>query len=360
MSHGHTHWTSAVGSQIASVLPVAAWHALAGRPVVLPYYHMVSDESVPHLRHLYHYKNTAQFKADLDFLLAHFRPVSLEDFLAHVHQGRTFSRRSFLLSFDDGFREMAEVAAPILKAKGVPAVFFVNSAFVDNRELCFHHKISLLLDRLLSNPDKSLLEKMAGPLNEATNDVFRLAHRLRKIPYARRKTLDELAATCGLAFNRFLTEQRPYLSSEQIRSLLRDGFGIGAHSVDHPFYGDLPLEEQLRQTRDSLRFLDEQFGVKQKAFAFPHSDAGVSRLFFDKLAAEGPAVTFGTAGLLPDDRPAHFQRFSLEKGGGAARQIYAWQSARRWYHGLGGNRKSTPGPAFNRTSSSSATLAVND
>jgi peptidoglycan/xylan/chitin deacetylase (PgdA/CDA1 family) len=337
------------GPKIASVVPVAAWHALAGRPVLLPYYHMVSDELVPHLRHLYPYKNVAQFKADLDFFLGHCQPVSLEDLLACLYRGRSLPKRSFLFSFDDGFREMAEIVAPILNAKGVPAVFFVNSAFVDNRELCFHHKISLLLGWLLSNPDETRLKKFSDVMAEPDASVAGLAARLRNTSYAERRTLDHLAAACDLNFEQFLAQQRPYLSSQQIRGLLRDGFSIGAHSVDHPFYGALTLDEQLRQTRDSMRFLHEQFRVRQKAFAFPHSDAGVSRAFFEQISRECLVdISFGTAGLLPGEHPAHFQRFAMEKSENSARQILAWQSARCGYRTFINRNGSSQTPALNQ------------
>ncbi|HUB86605.1 MAG TPA: polysaccharide deacetylase family protein [Verrucomicrobiae bacterium] len=319
-----------IGAKIISIVPPTAWHALAGHPVLLPYYHMVSDETVPHLRRLYRHKNVAQFEADLDYLLAFSKAISLEDLLARVNGNRPLPKRSFLLSFDDGFREMAEIVAPILKRKGVPAIFFVNSAFVDNRELCFHHKIGLLLDQLSSNSNPALTKKLAGCLKLSDENLEAVTARLRKISYAERGILDGLAETCGLSFEKFLAEQKPYLASEQIRSLLRDGFSIGAHSVDHPFYGDLSLEEQLRQTRDSIRFVQEQFGVPQKTFAFPHSDAGVPRAFFEKISTDG-TITFGTAGLLPSERPTHFQRFSMEKNDGSARQILARQSARCFY-----------------------------
>lgn len=291
---------------------------------------MVSDEAAPHVQHLYRYKNVAQFKADIDFFLTHYQPISLNDILADLHHDRPLPKRCFLVSFDDGLREMADVVAPILKAKGVPAVFFVNSAFVDNRELCFHHKTSLFLDRLLSNSNPALIQKLSDALMASERNTVGIVHRLRQIKYANRAILDRLATLCDLSFQQFLTEQRPCLSSDQIRSLLRNGFDIGAHSVDHPFYGDLPLEEQFRQTRDSIKFLQERFGVKQKAFAFPHSDFGVPRAFFEKMFSERTVdISFGTAGLLPDERHGHFQRFSMEKNAGSACQVIAWQAVRR-------------------------------
>ena len=42
-------------------------------------------------------------------------------------------RRCLHLTFDDGFRELHDVVAPILLRKGIPATFFVNSAFIDNK-----------------------------------------------------------------------------------------------------------------------------------------------------------------------------------------------------------------------------------
>jgi len=317
-------------ARTAACLPVNWWHALAGRPPILPYYHMVSDESLPHVRPLYRYKNISQFKQDLDFLLAHFQPVSLQDLLDGLHGKTVLPPRSFLLSFDDGFREMAEVVAPILKAKGAPAVFFLNSAFVDNRALCFQQKIALLVDRLEKQPATGVMEKVRERLRANNISGAEIIPALKSVRYTNRAVLDEVAAFCNVPFDNFLKQQKPYLTSEQIGGLLRDGFAIGGHSVDHPFYDDLTLTEQLRQTSESVNFLQEKFAVKYRAFAFPHSDRGVSQTFFQRCFTDGGLqISFGTGGLLRDSRPGHLQRFSLEKACDHSRQVLIWQLARR-------------------------------
>ena len=104
---------------IAPAVPLPCWETLAGKPLMLPYYHMVSDEALPHVRPLYAYRSVRQFTADLDFFLKYYQPIALADLLAHMNAGKVLPPRSFLVTFDDGFREMAEIAAPILKAKGV-------------------------------------------------------------------------------------------------------------------------------------------------------------------------------------------------------------------------------------------------
>jgi peptidoglycan/xylan/chitin deacetylase (PgdA/CDA1 family) len=324
-------------AQVAACLPVGLWHVLSGRPLILPYYHMVSDEPLPHVRPLYSYKTVLQFKQDLEFFLKHFSPVHPDDLLKYLREGTSLPRSGFLLSFDDGFREMADIVAPILKAKGVSAMIFVNSAFVDNRELCFHQKIALLIGQLAAKPLATLEGKLKGLLRDKGIAGDETASMLKLVRYANRAVLDEAATLCDLRFDLFLQQQKPYLTSDQIRGLLGDGFTIGGHSVDHPFYGDLTLEEQLSQTRQSMKFLQDEFAVKQRAFAFPHSDTGVSRAFFDCSYGDGTLeISFGTGGLLRDSWPGHFQRFSMEKTTLPPAATVARQYARRLFRRVAG------------------------
>ena len=140
---------------LLSSVPIPLSPAILGTPLVIPYYHMVSDEQVPHVKHLYRYRNIRQFTKDLDFFLSHYEPVTLDDLLQHLNGNRSLPKRCFLLTFDDGFREMYDVVAPILKAKGVPAIFFLTTGFIDNVDMAHHCKLSLLVEHLakISSPD---------------------------------------------------------------------------------------------------------------------------------------------------------------------------------------------------------------
>ena len=129
------------------------------------------------------------------------------------------------------------------------------------------------------------------------------------IRYAQRHLATEIARVCEYDFGQYLAARQPYLNSDQIRSLLKQGFSIGAHSVDHPLYADLPLKEQTRQTVESIRFLVEHFELDHRAFAFPHSDAGVREEFFKEMRDKRQLeVSFGTAGMR-----RHFFRWNLER-----------------------------------------------
>ena len=313
-------------------LPEAWWDASGEERCLLPYYHMVSDAKVPHVSPLYRYRSVREFEADLDCLLKRRRPLSLGEFLEAVRMEGKPPARSFLLTFDDGFREMHDVAWPILQAKGVPALFFLTSATLDNAEMCHHQKIALLLTRRTEAPgrfpDAQVLRLLAGAGLAAGSDVEAA---LRSVPWLARGALEEIGVLCGLDFRDYASRKQPYLTSPQIDAMLAGGMDIGAHSIDHPRYVDIPFDEQIRQTRQSMEALTARFTLKRRAFAFPHTDQGVSRRFFDATLGGGMIdVSFGTSSPARDHVPLSFQRFTMEKTSLPARAIIARNRLRQY------------------------------
>lgn len=311
---------------------VSSLQKILGIRVLLVYYHMVSDnDNIAHVKYLYDYKCIREFKDDLDFLLKTFYPVTLKELILFIKKGRELPANPILLTFDDGFREMSDVVAPILSEKGFPATFFINSGFIDNKELCYQHKGSILVERLInSNIDEALAEKIRSILsqNEISGDDIR--SRILSINYHKKYLMDTLAGIMDVDFLEYLQKNKPYLSSEQIMDLIKDGFSIGAHSIDHPLYSDLSIEEQLHQTVESITKIRNQFRLDYGAFAFPHSDYNVSLSFFKRLFDTGLIdVTFGTGGLVRDKFPGSLQRVSLERPALPAENIITYQFVRK-------------------------------
>lgn len=317
--------------RLAAAVPESFWDAMSPAPdCLLPYYHMVSDEFVPHVSPLYAFRSVAEFERDLEFLQRRRRAISLPEFLASFEKTGSLPPNTFLLTFDDGFREMHDVVAPILKSKGIPAVFFLTSATAENRQLCLHQKISLLIvarrTATAKFPDAEVNRILAGAGLRA-GDV---EASLRAIPWGAQSVLDQLGPLCGVDFDSYARERQPFLTNAQVKSLLRDGMDIGAHSIDHPKYADIPLAEQLRQTRESMRSLENEFALKRRVFAFPHTDSGVSMNFFATVIGENTVeATFGTGAPAQDSARMSFQRFSMEKAAQPAPSVLAHQSLRR-------------------------------
>ncbi len=283
-------------------------------PLVV-YYHTVADRELAHLDNLYSFRNVAQFKRDLDVLLKYFRPVSLQDFLASRRGEKKLPRNSFLLTFDDGLRECHEIAGPILKQKGIPATFFLCSAFVDNHDAAYDLKKSLLAKELqMATRTRDEENRVCAILESVGIREADISRGTLKVDYRRRAALDEIAKQLNFDFSQWLKEAQPYMSSEQCFELLKAGHTLGAHSVDHPRYCELSLEEQLQQTRESVDFVRNRFGLEYAAFSFPGSDANVSLEYFRRAREESRVdVFFGNRGFLDDSALDSVQRSSMEK-----------------------------------------------
>src|SRR5512141_2143175 len=65
-------------------IPLGGLVRLANTSPLVVYYHVVSDEHLPHIKHLYSYKSRMGFEADIDFLLKTYVPVSLEELIKAI------------------------------------------------------------------------------------------------------------------------------------------------------------------------------------------------------------------------------------------------------------------------------------
>lgn len=70
------------------------------------------------------------FEAQVAFLAQEGRAVSLEDVVAFAYGRRALPEDACLVSMDDGYASMLEIALPILARHRVPAVAFVTASFV--------------------------------------------------------------------------------------------------------------------------------------------------------------------------------------------------------------------------------------
>ena len=341
------HWKQKLASPLFSKIPFSVFDRMTRELLIVPYYHIVSDSEVLHVKNLYKNKTIRQFKEDIDFLLKHYSPVGLREVLSSLKADHPLSKKVFLLTFDDGFREIYDIIAPILLDKGIPATFFISSGFLDNRELCYQHKASLLVEKMQKGMSSGTDGEIRGILAKSGFSIPRLSEGVLKVDYKRRTVLDRISQVLLLDFQKYLNEEQPYLTSDQTKDLIGRGFTIGAHSIDHPHFVTLSLPDQLQQTIMSVRHIRENFGLDYGAFAFPHNDEGVSREFFQTIQESGLIdITFGTGGMTNGGVESHKQRINLEEPLLPARGIIAWQHTRRLYKQLRGKGKHPGGDSW--------------
>jgi peptidoglycan/xylan/chitin deacetylase (PgdA/CDA1 family) len=300
----------------SSVIPTSLLLKAAAKPALFPYHHLVSDEDVLHVKHLYSYKNIQQFTNDLEHLLKYLSPVSLSDIREAVHKKKKLPSNSFLLSFDDGFSEVYSVIAPILTAKGIPAVFFINPAFIDNQHFFYRCKLSLIIHELLKKEKHgTVLSACRSTLSiSQTGSLPELIDAVKKINNLNEHLADSLAQTLEISFDEYLREKKPFLTTNQLHELNAKGFAIGAHSWDHPYYDLISDKEKLQQTNSSMNFVSESFHPDIKTFSFPHFDTNLSQSVLTKLKQETEIeLFFGIQNQKEELNNRMIHRFNAER-----------------------------------------------
>lgn len=322
---------------ILSIIPYSVLRKLTGIDPSVPFYHIVSDENVPHVKQLYPYPNVKEFREDMDFFLRNYSPISLRDLMDSLKGDRRLPKNPFLLTFDDGLREMYDIVSPVLKEKGIPATFFLATDFLDNKQLFYRHKASILIEHFQRSSELSHLDKIRGIFLRNRIEFTDFKATVLSVNYQRKYILDEIASVLNIDFNDYLVKHQPYLNSGQVKQLIQDGFTIGAHSLDHPMYASLALKDQLYQTTESIRVLRERFSLDYSAFAFPFTDYGVSEKYFEKIFDSRIVdISFGTFGMVADIYPNSLQRFGMDKTSIPAKKLVALNYRERILRVIGG------------------------
>jgi glycosyltransferase involved in cell wall biosynthesis/peptidoglycan/xylan/chitin deacetylase (PgdA/CDA1 family) len=204
---------------LKSGLPPARDAVLArlgrGRLTVLNY-HQVNDRADD-----FSTVSTAAFRQQMQFLKQNYRVVSLPDAVEALSTAG-HSERLVAITFDDGYADNARVAAPILRALGLPATFFVSTDLISSSQPFPH-------DIVQGRPPQE------------------------------------------------------HMTWDDLRELRAQGFLVGSHSCTHADMGAVSLLEAERELGESRRRLESELGVPIRYFAFPYGHRNNMRP--DTLAA---------------------------------------------------------------------------
>jgi peptidoglycan/xylan/chitin deacetylase (PgdA/CDA1 family) len=332
--------TRAAASATLRGVPTDFWRRLFPKTAIGVCYHMVSDAAVPHLRH-YPFLDQTAFEADLAYLQRHFTIMHYPDLARRRAAGDGTRRNEVVVTFDDGFAECAGVAAPILRRRGIGAVFFVITDLIDNATMFRESEASLCIGAIrqmkvaqVQAIARSLdLDHLPAPeaampggartrldlagLEQGTDPLlWPLLQWLLTISPADTGKLHALASTLGIDTAAYLQHAQPYLSTQQIRQLHEDGFTIGAHSRSHRWLQSLSREEAEQEIVESCRIVRDITGQDSVPFAFPYFGGGLDRAWLADIRArhEGVGLFFDTDGVR-EDAPFVVQRVFGERFG---------------------------------------------
>lgn len=276
------------------------------------FYHAVSGETLPHVRHLCSYKSPVAFEDDIKYLKQHYDLLPMERLLGSVGHTARAKRQAFFVSFDDGHRECFDYVFPILQKHQIRAVFFITSGMVDNKRMCHSHTVSLCIENLTETKpaERRRILDVVGEVCERRfiNESEFIVWLKRLAWVADEKMLDNICEVCGVDVAAFLEERKPYMTREQIKTLANEGHIIGAHTVNHPYLGRLTDVSQIEaEIVDSCKFVAQVTETDRVPFAFPFSGRNLDSAVVESIRERHPIVgeIFDSRGVHQDKRFVH-------------------------------------------------------
>lgn len=271
------------------------------------------------------------FRAQVDWLARGPRVVALDEAIERLTSNRPWHEPAVLVTFDDGYRDNFDVAAPILRERGIPATFFLPTAFLEEPRLPWWDRVACILKKtratrldLPLRPDgDAATDDAPEPLTidlartprlvaiRAVIDAF-LAGRIADESWF----LGMLAERAGVAEDLSAMARALFADWDQIRRVIGSdkGLSIGSHGHSHRRLAGLDDEAQRAELTGSRRILEDRLGRRVEALAYPYGWPGAFDDRTRSIAAEaGYHVAF--ASFEGINRQGSTDRFAVRRLG---------------------------------------------
>lgn len=240
-------------------LAILMFHGVEGGPIVPPCGYVT---------------DAVTLRRELSYVRRNFNVIPLDEALGRLRDG-TLPDRAVALTFDDGTRNLATHAGPVLSDLGLPASVFVATGPVGTGEALWPDRLFLAFARTKVS-DIDLTEIGLGVCSLRRDaDRFRtrdvLIECLKRLPDAERiARVESFVAALGPVFDAY---GGPFemLTWDDARALARGGLvNIYPHSVTHPILSRCSDEKVEYEISASCLAVERETGHAPEIFAYPN------------------------------------------------------------------------------------------
>ncbi len=240
-------------------------------------YHRINDATDPGFDH-YEPNVSASpelFDQEMDYVAGNFNVIDLATLHAYVRDGEPLPPRPLLITFDDGYLDNYQNAAPILKKYGFPAVIFLMTSRMDDGNTgklpwwdavayLFKHTQKQQADLPVIGMRDLTVEK--HPVREEMIQVLKLIPEVEK-----QVALEQLQVALDVELP---TSPQVFMNWDQVRELVANGIACQPHTVNHPILTRIDAAQMRRELTDSRDQIIEQTQQEIAAFAYPNGMPG--------------------------------------------------------------------------------------
>lgn len=229
------------------------------------------------------------FLEQMKILKKNYHLLSINDIVEYTRHGMALPPNAVVVTFDDGFRNNFENAAPILTDLKIPTTFYISAGmintnlifWVDKLELAFTHSKKKILELKISNLNKTYSLSTIESRISALEEVKMIC---KQTPLQQRHALvDEVLALLDVDPYDFVSDDNLAMDWRELRTLSDQPlFEIGGHNMYHDVFTSLNEEDlqlEVSLTIDLLRY-----HLKKKIIHYSYPEGGSKH--FDKKCIE--------------------------------------------------------------------------
>jgi peptidoglycan/xylan/chitin deacetylase (PgdA/CDA1 family) len=228
--------------------------------------------------------HATSLRQQLRLLNANYNVISPERMLQWCEGEKDLPPRALLVTCDDGLVNVVTEMLPILREEKVSCLFFVIGLSVeDDPRMLWYEELYLMLAAAQEGPFSVLLGEtiVAGILGTQSQrralwwDLTQIMVKCdyESCSYFLQTVREKLGLNDQFA-SAYLTEPNArtrfrLLGPADLRTLLRAGMSIGAHTLSHPMLSQLPDDRAWSEITESRTRLEITLGRHVWAFAYP-------------------------------------------------------------------------------------------
>ena len=211
-----------------------------------------------------------QFDWMVQHIARNFSVLPLAEAAARLADG-SLPPAAACITFDDGYRNNAELALPILLRHGAVATFFVASSFLGQGRM-WNDDLNEAVRQLGSTEvDWHAYglgaHRLATPADRL-HCLETVLPRLKYFPHGERaRVARAIARAAGVA-----DESRMMMEADHLARLIAGGMEIGAHTCSHPILSQIGREEARDEIVRGRSELERMTGRPIRLFAYPNGD----------------------------------------------------------------------------------------
>lgn len=250
------------------------------------------------------------FKKQVYWLSQNCKVLTVDEAIIQLRKIKKSDKPIVCITFDDGYSDNYDIAAPILESYNLRATFYVTTKFISSKVPLWHDYAS----EIWKNYDCEYLFEITSKLQNSSITYNKFTSISDWMQFLKRNTLEQRIKILKIFINEKIEGKMVDYRSMTIDQLIRLSqckHEIGAHSINHPILTQLDGKELVHEIIGSRKELQSWISASVSGFCFPNGSYNDQTISVVKKAGYKYACTTSEGINIAEYDPFRLQRVDI-------------------------------------------------